>query len=90
MRRISIFIGLKIVEIVGSIFIFTACSALGNILPIEWTDGTDIVWTRDVGSFIALGITGMMVIFGAVVASIILYHVIKAIIKKNWEWSGRA
>ena len=89
MKRIILFVLLKVVEIGGFIFVFTGCSAFGNILPIKWIDETDIVWTRDVGSFIACGIYGAMLAFLVSIALIILYYVAKAIIEKNWEWTGR-
>ncbi len=89
MRRITIFVCLKCMEILVFGFTFTGCSALGNILPMEWTDKTDIVWTRDAGSFIVCGICGVGVVIITSVALFIIYEVGRALIKKNWEWAGK-
>lgn len=82
MRRISIFIGLKIIELATILFIGAILYVVGKWNPLGMTGAGDAWW-----HYVGAGLVHAIIILGGggIVAVLLCWLIIQ-----NWEWSGRA
>jgi len=81
MKRVLIFIGLKIAEIVGTGIVLFGCNRLGWLVLRKIIDADDPAYVAIIG----YTSTGAIIIF---IAYLVLWEAIPAWIKSNWEKAG--
>jgi FtsH-binding integral membrane protein len=76
MKRIIIFILLKIAELGGCFLVGWLCVCVGKMAtPQE--------------DFMLRFLTGMMILLGIVMLAMMVYVIFKPIIKANWKWADK-
>jgi len=80
MKRIFIFVGMKVVEIGALLLVLWPLSVLGNLIQPEYVWW--MKWLPGLCVFVILPLV-CLVLLGAICGGI------WEIIKKNWEWAGK-
>ena len=90
MKRLGVFILLKIGEFLGITLLLTIFAFIGNSIPGK---SIEVVWTDGFWDFIVCSGVGLVVVCVAAVALfVVVFFVLSGVvlvIEKNWEWAWK-